>query len=63
MAWLVRTSQNTQIWMAGLVIDNGWMSLQNGGSARGYHVVASRFRNPAGPRSANMQPPDLNIYA
>ena len=31
MAWLVRASQNTQIWMAGLVIDNGWMSLQNGG--------------------------------
>jgi hypothetical protein len=34
MAWLVRTSQNTQIWMAGLVIDNGRMSLQNGGYLR-----------------------------
>jgi hypothetical protein len=33
------------------------------GYARGYHMVASRFRNPSSPRSANMQPPGLNIHA
>jgi len=32
MGWVVRTSRNTQIWMADLVIDNGRMSLQKGGS-------------------------------